>query len=57
MPEPLRPRCAAWLAQQGLLHRWGHPPRYIITKEGWRVLRRNWHRLADRVHGTPGTAA
>lgn len=57
MPEPRRPRCAAWLAQQGLLHRWGRPPRYIITREGWRVLRAEFHRIADKVHGYPRVKA
>lgn len=52
MPQPLRARSAAWLKGQGLLHSWGWPPRYIITKEGWRVLRANWHRIADKVQGT-----
>ena len=55
MEAPLRPRCARWLADQGLLfgfpHRGGR--RYLITREGWTQLKRHWHLIADKVHGYP----
>ncbi len=57
MPAPLRPKCAAFLATHGLLHRWGDPPKYMITRKGWLELRRNWHRIADKVHGYPKARA
>ncbi len=55
MPAPLRPRCARWLADQGLLFGFKHrgDQRYLITREGWTQLKRHWHLIADKVHGYP----
>ncbi len=55
MAAPLRPRCARWLAEQGLLFGFKHQGarRYLITREGWTQLKRHWHLIADKVHGYP----
>ncbi len=55
MPKPRRPKCAAWLASQGLLFGFGRGSRrqYLITREGWVQLKRHWHLIADKVHGYP----